>query len=267
MTAAAVAMSAVLQRLHGVDTKIRDVRGRVDSCGPQLSEVGAVVKQLEEQAETTSGRVADLRAEERRLQRSLDDKRLRVAKLEDRLRGVRTPREEAAVQAELGLVRRLVDSEEQEAMNLLDQIERLEVRLSDQQAELAEARDAAEPRRQQILADKQAAEREFATLEEERRTVAETVDTDWLKVYDSLVKSGRKSAVALMLDDGACGACYSVIPLQRQHEIRAAADMAEEPTGRDAGPVTCEACGVIVTAPESGASGQDGGASLTHNAS
>lgn len=253
----ATATSAVLQRLHRVDMRIRDARGRVDSCDPQLSEVGAVVEQLETQAETTSGRVGELRAEERRLQRSLNDKRLRVAKIEDRLRSVRTVREEAAVQAELGLVRRLLDSEEQEAMNLLEQIERLEARLSDQQAELEEARDAAEPRRQQILADKEAAEREFAGLEEERRAVAATVDQDWLKVYDSLVKSGRKSAVASMLEDGACGACYSVIPLQRQHDIRAAADPAEDSAGVDAGPVTCEACGVIVTAPKSDASGQD----------
>lgn len=263
MTAPAVATSAVLFRLQTVDQRIRDVRGRVDSCEPQLSEVGAVVKQLEAEAKTTSGRVDELRAEERRLQRALSDKRDRVAMLEDRLRGVKTVREEAAVQAELGLVRRMQDSEEQEAMNLLDQVERLETRLSEQEAALAEARSAAEPRRQEILADKEVAERELEALARERQAVTETVGKRPLGVYERRSRNGRKPAVACMLEDGACGACYSVIPLQTQNEIRAAAGAGADSAGRDATPVICEACGFIVTAPESQGSSEetdDGGA-------
>ncbi len=41
-----------------------------------------------------------------------------------------------------------------------------------------------------------------------------------------------------MTEDGACGSCYSLIPLQVQHEVRNVSRL-----------VLCESCGVIVTAP------------------
>ncbi len=255
-------VSAALQRLQAVDLRVREVQVRIGSCDPRLAEVGATVEQLEAQAETTSGRVEELRAEERRLQRSSSDKRLRLQKLDERLREVKTAREEAAVQTETGLVRRVLESEEQEAMGLLEQIERLDARLADQQAALEEARSAAEPSRREILAEKEAAAVELAALGDERKTAAMGVDPRWLRVYDSLIRSGRESAVAPMSEDGACGVCFSVIPLQVQHEIRAAAGGRDSPAGPDHGRastplVICEACGVIVTAPETGDPGGD----------
>jgi predicted nucleic acid-binding Zn-ribbon protein len=47
-------------------------------------------------------------------------------------------------------------------------------------------------------------------------------------------------AIASLTPDGACGHCFSLVPLQVQNEIREGRSM-----------VTCEACGVILTpAPE-----------------
>lgn len=257
MTAEAMSGSASLQRLQEVDLKIRDVRGRIGACDPRLAEVGVAVKQLETQAETTAGRVEEIRAEERRLQRSSSDKRLRMRKLDERLREVRTQREQAAVQTEMGLVRRVLESEEQEALNLLEQAERLDARLAGQRAELEEAQAAAEPNRQEILAEKEAAEAELASLEAERQAAAGKIKAGWLRVYDSLIRSGRKSAVAPMSEDGACGTCFSMIPLQIQNEIWASATEDADQEENDAPPVICEACGVIVTAPESAEAGDD----------
>jgi predicted nucleic acid-binding Zn-ribbon protein len=47
--------------------------------------------------------------------------------------------------------------------------------------------------------------------------------------------------VAALLEDGACGHCVGVIPLQVQNEVRRGSDL-----------IRCDACGVILTAqPES----------------
>jgi len=43
--------------------------------------------------------------------------------------------------------------------------------------------------------------------------------------------------VATLTEDGACGACYGMVPLQLQNEIR-----------RGSALLRCEACGVILTA-------------------
>jgi len=233
-------VSSRLLELQTMDRKTREIRDRIDSYDPMLEEVEAPALRLADDVGVTENRVRDLRLEERRLRLAAEEKRTRVHRLEERLNLVRTVREEAAVQAELGLLRRAVDQEEQEVVNLLDQISRFEERLEDQRARLEEARAAVGPRRDELVAERELALAEAAALEKRREEFAAAIDPRYLRAYDHLAQGGRRVAVASMTDDGACGACFSVIPLQLQNEIRTRAPL-----------VRCEACGVIVTAPVS----------------
>ncbi len=221
-----------------MDRQIRAIQDRVESFQGQLEAVEEPARQLAEEVTATEARVQDLRLEERRLRLAAEEKRLRVHRLEERLNLVRTVREEAAVQAELGLVRRALDQEEQEVISLLDQISRFEERLDGQRAEMEEARSAVAPKKEEILGEQEAIRSEAASLELRRGLFAEGIEQRYLEVYESLAKGGRKVGVAPMTDDGACGACFSLIPLQLQNDIRSSGQL-----------VSCEACGVIVTAP------------------
>jgi len=232
------AVSSRLLELQTMDARIRETRDRIEAYGPLLEEVEAPALELAEEAGVTEGRVRDLRLEERRLRLAAEDKTVRVQRLEERLKLVRTVREEAAVQAELGLMRRALDQEEQEVVNLLDQISRFEERLAGQRAAMEQARAAVDPRRDELLAERELARSEAATLERSRKAIAAAIDPRYLRVYDHLARGGRRSAVASMTEDGACGSCFSVIPLQLQNEIRTRAPL-----------VRCEACGLIVTSP------------------
>ena len=49
---------------------------------------------------------------------------------------------------------------------------------------------------------------------------------------------GREVAVSDLTEDGACGNCFCVVPLQLQHEVRHTEAM-----------IRCEGCGVILTPP------------------
>ena len=238
MTVDSGPVSSRLLELQTMDGRIRRTRDRIDAYGPQLEEVEAPALQLAEDVGLTESRVRDLRLEERRLRLAAEEKAVRAQRLEDRLKLVRTVREEAAVQAELGLVRRALDQEELEVVNLLDQISRFEERLSEEQAAMERARAAVDPRRDELLAEREVARKEAASLERSREGVAATIDPRYLRVYEHLARGGRRRAVASMTEDGACGSCFSVIPLQLQNEIRTRAPL-----------VRCEACGLIVTAP------------------
>ena len=231
-------VSSRLLELQTMDGEIRETRDRIDSYEPLLAEVEAPARRLAEDVDVTENRVRDLRLEERRLRLAAEEKRARVHRLEERLNLVRTVREEAAVQAELGLVRRALDQEEQEVVNLLDQISRFEERLENQRLEMEEARSAVGPRRDELQAERELALAEVASLEERRQEFAAAIDPRYLRAYDHLAQGGRRVAVAPMTEDGACGSCFSVIPLQVQNEIRTRAPL-----------VRCEGCGVIVTAP------------------
>ncbi len=222
-----------------MDQRIRDIKDRVESFGEHLEAVEEPALQLAAEVAATETRVHDLRLEERRQRRAAEDKRLRVHRLEERLNLVKTVREEAAVQAELGLVRRALDQEEQEVISLLDQIGRFEDRLDEQRAGMEEARAAVAPKREEILAEQESIRSEAASLELRRGLLADGIERRYLAVYEGLARGGRKVAVSPMTEDGACGACFSLIPLQLQNEIRSTLRL-----------VICEACGVIVTAPQ-----------------
>ena len=231
-------ISSRLLELQTIDQEIHETRNRIDSFGPRLEAVEAPALRLAKDVDVTATKVRELHLEERRLRLAAEEKRVRVQRLEERLNLVRTVREEAAVQAELGLVRRALDQEEQEVVNLLDQIGRFEDRLSDQQTAMEEARSEVEPRRDELLAEQELARAEVASMELRRDGFAEDIDPRYRRVYNNLIQGGRRVAVAPMTEDGACGSCFSLIPLQVQNEIRT-----HGPLER------CEACGVIVTAP------------------
>ncbi|MGI9627238.1 MAG: zinc ribbon domain-containing protein [Longimicrobiales bacterium] len=238
MTVETDPVSIQLLKLQQIDQKILATKDKVRDFDPQLIEVDEPALRLEKDHATTASRLQEMKLDERRLELAVKEKQERVAKLDDRLNQVRNVREEAAVQAELGLVRRALESEEQELVSLLDQLGRFEDRLAEQKLAMDEERAAVEPRKQELMDNRTAAQADLVALESEREAFAEGLDKKYRRVYDNLIQGGRRVAVAPMTEDGACGACYSVIPLQIQHEIRAIARL-----------VLCESCGVIVTAP------------------
>jgi predicted nucleic acid-binding Zn-ribbon protein len=152
---------------------------------------------------------------------------------------VRNVREEAAVTAELDMVRRALEGEEQDALTLLDQIRKLEMKLDEQEEKLAAARAEVEPRRQELIGARQAVEAEIAEFKRKRDEFARTVNPRQLQLYQGIRGRTGRQAVAELTGDGACGYCFSVMPLQIQNEVRHGSDL-----------VRCEACGVILTAPE-----------------
>jgi predicted nucleic acid-binding Zn-ribbon protein len=180
-----------------------------------------------------------MRLEERRLEHSADDRRARSKKLQERLRSVRNLREEAAVRAEMDLLRMALEGDEQEALTLLDQIRKMEDRLEEEEVALEKARAAVEPTRLQLLQEQKAALEEFALLKEKRQSYAAQVPSPDLQSYERIRGGGRSVAVAPLTPDGACGHCFGMVPLQIQNEVR-----------KGAVSLSCEACGVLLSAGE-----------------
>ena len=180
-----------------------------------------------------------MKVEERRLEHSADDRRARSKRLQERLTSVRNLREEAAVRAEMDLLRQALEGDEQEALTLLDQIRRMEDRLTEEEEALEEARASVEPRRLELMTERSEAQEELQRLEEDRSQFTAKVPSADLQSYERIKGGGRSVAVAALTPDGACGHCFGMVPLQVQNEIR-----------RGAASVACEACGVLLSAGE-----------------
>jgi predicted nucleic acid-binding Zn-ribbon protein len=105
-----------------------------------------------------------------------------------------------------------------------------------------------EPRRQELLGQRESAREALQNAEVRRKGFAGSVDDSELRIYESIRVGGRRQAVATLTPDGACGHCFSMIPLQIQNEVRHGASL-----------IRCEACGVILAAPHAEGDAEEDG--------
>lgn len=227
-----------LKQLQQLDLKIGEAKRRIVDFEPRLEEVEKPALTLESELGTTRTRLQEMKLEERRLELAQEEKRTRRAKLEERLGSVRNLREEAAVSAELEMVKRAIQNDEQEALGLMDQLRKAEERGDELEAAYKEASALVEPQKKELLEQRAQAQKDLESLQQERASFAKGMSAPELKVYDAIRAGGRAIAVSDLTEDGACGHCYGMVPLQLQNEIRHGASL-----------IRCEACGVILTAP------------------
>jgi len=227
-----------LKQLQRLDLRIGEAKQRIVDFEPRLEEAEKPALALESELGTTRTRVQEMKLEERRLELSAEEKRTRRVKLEERLGTVRNLREEAAVSAELEMVKRAIQNDEQEALGLLDQLRKAEDRAAELEASFREASAVVEPRRKELMEQREQARKELEALGEERKRFTQGMIPAELKVYDAIRAGGRVIAVADLTEDGACGHCYGMVPLQVQNEIRHGTSL-----------IRCEGCGVVLTTP------------------
>jgi len=228
-----------LKELQKLDIRIQDSKKRISDFDPLFEEVEEPALILEGDLNTTRNRLQEMKLEERRVELSTEEKRTRQKRLEERLGSVRNLREEAAVSAELEMVKRSLQNDEQEALTLLDQIRKMEERQAELETAFAEATELVEPKRQALLDEREEARKELEDLREQRAGFAERINPAELKIYEA-IRSGRRAiAVAALTQDGACGHCFGMIPLQLRNEILHGEAL-----------IRCESCGVILAAPD-----------------
>lgn len=226
-----------LQELQKLDDRIQELEEAMAAFEPRLAEIEEPALALESELEKLETRLAQMETDARRLERAADDKRARAVRLDERLEKVQNLREEAAVSTELDLIKRAIEADEQEALQLLDQIRRSELQAQELRTGVEETRSEVEPAREALAREQDEIEEELARIRARRDELLQDVQGKERKVYEAFHEKGRSVVVSPLLDDGACGNCFSVIPLQTQNEIRTGSEM-----------VRCEACGVILSA-------------------
>ena len=228
-----------LVELQRIDLKILAVQQQIRDFDPLLGEVEEPALVLESDAQKTRARLKEINLEERQLELSVAEKRERQKRLDERLGSVRNLREEAAVSAELEMVKQALQNDEQEALSILDQIRRMEGRLEELDEAITEARGIVGPRLEELISGRDTAEKELGALEQDRENFVHTMDALEIRLYEGIRRGGRVTAVAALTEDGACSHCFGIVPPQLQNEVRHGESL-----------IRCEGCGVILTLTE-----------------
>jgi predicted nucleic acid-binding Zn-ribbon protein len=231
-------LKAALLTLQEMDDELLEARATLEAFAPQVAELEQPVAGLSQEIEAARARVDDLNAEIRRLQAAAEQKRQRLGVYEERLMRVRNLREQSAARAEMDLIRRAVEADDAEVKALQEQATRTELKLVDLDRQMTKLREENAPRLEVLLAEKAAAESALAVLTDRRKNHSIRIDPKALRLYER-VRGGRSSmALAPMTEEGACGHCFNILPLQEQAEIKAGTGLHR-----------CEGCGVILYVP------------------
>ena len=224
-----------LLELQTIDQEIVQANADLKKFGPQIDAAEAPLKALEQEIETSRIRLADMRLQSTKLEKGAANKRERLTTYDGRLEKIRNAREEAAVRTEIDLVKSALDADENEALDMMEQVRRLDLKLDELDKQVVKLRAEVEPQKAALLQARQEIEQKIAALQATRATKAAGIDQNAVRLYER-VRSGKgKTALVPLGSDGACGRCYNILPVQEQTEIK-----------RGHGLHRCEACGAIL---------------------
>ena len=228
-----------LKELQTLDMQVVEAQKAIHAFDPKFEAVEQPALALESESERTRARLKEMELGESRLELSVQEKKTRQLRLDERVGSVRNLREEAAVTSELEMVKRALQSDEQEALALLDQIQKMKERLIEVDEELAAAKAEFEPAMAALVTARDEAKATLESLNGDREGYVADMLPGELKLYDAIRRGGRTIAVSEITEDGACGHCFGVVPLQFQNEILHGTAL-----------IRCESCGVILAAPD-----------------
>jgi uncharacterized protein len=226
-----------LLNLQGLDNEIDEARGKLEEFEPQLREVDGPITALDSEITAARTRLEDLRREIRRLETAAEQKRQRLHVYEERMSRIRNLREEAASRVEMDLIRRAADADDSEALGLMEQATRTDLKLDDLEKQMAKARAELAPRREELETARNEAAAQIEVLRDRRHNHALRIEKAALRLYERLRTGKTNMVLAPLTAEGACGHCFNILPLQEQTEVRNADTLRR-----------CEACGVILYA-------------------
>ena len=226
--------SALLE-LQTIDREIATAESELQKFGPQIDEAENPLRGLQNDVESARGKLVEMRAQTSKLESAANNKRDRLKQYEVRLDRIRNAREEAAARAEMDLVKRAIDADEQEALELMEQTRRTDMKLDDMEKQLVKVRGEVEPRKRELIESRDRAIEQIERLKDRRKNHVLRMDQQAVRLYERVRGTKGRAALAPLKADGACGNCFNIIPLQEQSQVKAARSLHR-----------CEACGVIL---------------------
>lgn len=226
-----------LLELQAKDQAVMAVRERLAALEPELEALDAEMAQAE--AELTAARRRMEEADHRRaeLESKIEGYRLMQERRRQRLEWVRGAKEASALMAELDLARSLLVREETEWLRSADKVQEAAHLAAEAEQRLEALKAEQAPRREALRAQGEEYAEALAGSQSEREVVAAAVPPDLLERYRRILQ-GKAPLALYPLRNGACGHCFTAIPLHRRQRVRGGA-----------GVEACEACGVLVYDP------------------
>lgn len=227
-----------LLTLQQLDEAIEQRRSELDALAPEVEEAKDRLEEVRSELEAARKAMEEAEASHRSDQRSVQGGRETMRRLRERADSVQDMRQHQAVRSEMATARKNLEQAEEEALQSLQEVESARKRLSELEEREAEIEATYRERAGEVAERSDELEEELEELRQRRSSRADDLEDTVLELYER-VRRGRTDEVLAPLDSGHCGHCYTMVPPQRQNEIRNGGKL-----------YRCEGCGVILHAPD-----------------
>ena len=224
-----------LLTLQEIDLEILRIENELAELDRDVAGLRDTVEALEARVDGLRGEAREAEARVDRYRRSVEAGRATLKRLESRSSGVVNEMQYLALQTETDTARRNLRAAEDKQLDAMLEVESAREALAVARAELEEAATALGERASAADELRAALQRELRRRGADRKDQEDRLDRHTLKLYRTAGGDGRRSALAELTADGACGRCFTSIPKQRQAEIRRRRALA-----------VCEDCGMIL---------------------
>ncbi len=230
-------MQSDLQSLHDLqekDRRVMSVEDELRGLEPELEELDRVLGKLEDELAAARKRAGETVSRREGLEGKIESYRVMQERRRQKLEWVRGAKEASTLMAEIDLARSVLAKEEAEWIRSADEVQRVEQMTDELVAQLEELRTSQAPRRSEIAELQSQCRERLDQATAERQQFAKGVKRPLLLQYER-IRKGRAPLALYPLHGGACGHCYTAVPLHLRQQMEQTASAA-----------TCEACGVMI---------------------
>jgi predicted nucleic acid-binding Zn-ribbon protein len=226
-----------LLKLQEKDKTVMDIEEELGSVDPVLEDLDGELAKVEANAATARKRMEEADTRRGELESKIESYRVMQERRRQRLEWVRGAKEASALMAELDLARSVMAKEEAEWLRSADRVQEAERVTTEAEQALEELKLAQAPKREEMAAKRAECEDRLAAAMREREAATKNVKSTFLDLYER-IRQGRAPLVLYALQGGACGYCYTAVPLNRRQKILNGQTVE-----------ACEACGVLIYDP------------------
>jgi predicted nucleic acid-binding Zn-ribbon protein len=223
--------------LQDKDAAVRHAEEQLAKLQPEIDELDSTLADIEDQLAAARGATEEAEKRRSELEERIESYRVMQERRKQKLEWVRGAKEAAAIMAELDLARSVLAKEEAEWIRSADKVQEAQHNLNAIEEVALETRETQGPTREELAQRAGELEKELEAAVVDRDVAAKDINAQQLAQYRRILM-GRAPQALYPLRSGACGHCFTSVPLHRVQQIKSGSTVEN-----------CEACGVWVYNP------------------
>jgi predicted nucleic acid-binding Zn-ribbon protein len=227
-----------LLRLQEKDKVVMEVQADIRALEPELEALDQELAEVTAELEAARSRANEADQRRAELEGKIESYRVMQDRRRQRLEWVRGAKEASTLMAELDLARTVLAKEEAEWVRSADKVQQAQHVVAEHDSKVVELKEAQAPKREELAAKLAECDDRLQAAQAEREEVAKTIAAELQDRYQRILQ-GRAPLALYPLRSGACGHCFTSVPLHRRQKLQGAESLEN-----------CEACGVLLYAEE-----------------